>query len=206
MPKPYIIGIAGGTASGKTYLVKALQAELGKKGFSVLSIDDFYKPRHEQPLDERGEANFDTLESIAWNLFWDKLNALLNDQSIQIKKYNFNNPALPEQIETIEPHPVLIIEGLFCLAQPQLKALLDLKIFMDPDDTIKVFRRIERDHQERGYDLEDVSYRYLHHVLPAYRTYLEPYKALCDLVLPNQGSLQPVVEVLSAWIRTRGML
>lgn len=206
MTKPYIIGVCGGTASGKTYLIERLQQQLNAEIATFISMDNFYRPREEQPIDENNIVNYDTPNSIDWKSFHAALTELRSGKSVRIKKYGFNNPLAKEEWITWNPAPVWIIEGLFCLHDADLRNAFDMTLFIDPEEHVKVFRRIERDHAERGYDLKDVAYRYLHHVMPAYRQYVQPYRAKAHIIIPNNEDLSPVVEMWALFIKEKAKL
>ncbi len=204
--KPYIIGVCGGTASGKTYFLNRLQQQLSAEEVVFISLDNYYRPRKEQPLDENGIENYDTPESIDWTLLEDTLTRLAKGEVVRMKKYTFNNPLAPEEWIELKPAPVWVIEGLFSMQQPAVRARFDISLFIDTEEHLKIFRRIERDHAERGYDLKDVSYRYLQHAIPAYKEYVLPYRALAHVVIPNNVDIGPVVDLWTIFIRDKAKL
>ena len=204
--KPYIIGVCGGTASGKTYFLDRLQMQLPVGTATLISIDDFYKPREEQPVDENNISNFDTPASIHWQGFHAAIAQLHKGEQVKVKKYAFNNPSASEEWMEWNPAKVWIVEGLFCLHDEKLRSMFDMTVFIDPEEHVKVFRRIERDHAERGYDLKYVAYRYLHHVMPAYQKYVKPYRSKAHVIIPNNEDLGPVVELWAAFIKEKAKL
>jgi uridine kinase len=206
MNKPYVIGICGGTASGKTYFVERLQAQLSGVQVAFISLDNFYRSKEEQPVDENSIPNFDTPASIDWGKVEEVLERLAKGETVRIKKYTFNNPFAPEEWIDLHPSPVWIIEGLFSMQQAQIRARFDISLFIDTEEQLKVFRRIERDHTERGYDLKDVSYRYLNHAVPAYKEYVQPYRELAHVVIPNNVDIGPVVDLWTIFIREKAKL
>ena len=201
MQKPYVIGICGGSGSGKTTLVDMALKSFTNEQVSLLTQDDFYIPREEQTTDKNGVVNFDRLNSIDHNYFQESLQKLIEGQSISIKEYVFNNEEAIAQIKEISPAPVLIVEGLFIFQNQEIKNLLDLQVFIDTRDAVKVIRRIQRDQKERNYPVSDVLYRYEHHVLPSYRKYIEPYKEEADLIINNNKDIKLGVAVLSNLIK-----
>jgi uridine kinase len=206
MKKPYIIGVCGGTASGKTYFLERLQAQLPEGTATLISLDNFYRPKEEQPLDENNIPNYDTPESIHWDRLHSSLEQLRSGKEVRLKKYTFNNPLAKEEWLTWNPAPVWIVEGLFCLQDKFLRESFDMILFIDPEEHVKIFRRIERDHAERGYDLKDVAYRYLHHVMPAYQQYVYPYRSKAHVIIPNNQDISPVVEMWSIFIKEKAKL
>ena len=206
MKKPYIIGVCGGTASGKTYFLERLQEQLPQGVATLISLDNFYRPKEEQPLDEHNIANYDTPESINWSQLRLCLAQLGKGEQVRLKKYTFNNPLAKEEWLTLDPAPVWIVEGLFCLHDKALRDSFDMTLFIDPEEHVKIFRRIERDHAERGYDLKDVAYRYLNHVMPAYQQYVYPHRSKVHVIIPNNQDISPVVEMWSLFIREKAKL
>src|SRR5436189_1813420 len=153
MVKPVTVGITGGSGSGKTFFLQGLAARFKPGEVGILSQDNYYKPLHEQQRDERGVENFDVPESIDHEAFHADLLSLKSGKSIQKKEYTFNNPGAEAQLLECKPAPVLIVEGLFVQYLPEIEKELDLKIFIEAEDHVKLGRRILRDRKERGYDL-----------------------------------------------------
>ncbi len=186
MNKPFIIGIAGGSGSGKTFFLKCFLKHFKPNEVCLLSQDDYYiQVAHNMTAEENKLYNFDVPATIDHNLFEHDLSDLLNGKTIYKKEYTFNNPnAIPKTLE-IKPASIIIVEGLFILHFRPIAQLLDLKIFIDADEEIALKRRMNRDLVERGYSNDDVMYKWLHHVVPAYNEYLVPYKHECQKVITN---------------------
>ncbi|MDN4164530.1 uridine kinase [Cytophagales bacterium LB-30] len=201
--KPYIIGITGGSASGKTLLLKSLLGAFQPHEICLVSQDNYYRDRELQPKDENGVYNFDTPQSIDFDQYAADIKALKEGKSVFRKEYTFNNPnAIPTMIET-KSAPIIVVEGIFVFYFPEVSNLIDLKVFIDANDIIKLKRRIVRDRDERGYDLEDVLYRYERHVAPTYEKYIKPFKQEADLVIPNNHSFRKALDVLIAFLKTK---
>jgi len=188
MNKPFIIGIAGGSGSGKTFFLKCFLKHFSHSEVSLVSQDDYYFPvRSDMTAEENMHYNFDRPETIDHQHFEDDIQNLLEGKPIIKKEYTFNNPtAVPKMLE-IKPAPIIIVEGLFILHFKKIAEQLDLKIFIDADDEIALQRRIKRDLIERGYSRDDVMYRWVNHVGPAYKEFLLPYKNECDQVIFNNS-------------------
>ena len=186
MNKPFIIGIAGGSGSGKTFFLKCFLQHFTQNEVSLVSQDDYYFPvPPDMTAEENKLFNFDLPDTIDHQHFEDDINSLLKGRSITKKEYTFNNPnAVPKMLE-IKSAPIIIVEGLFILYFKKLSALLDMKIFIDADDDIALQRRLKRDLIERGYSHDDVMYKWVNHVVPAYKEYLLPYKDECDQIITN---------------------
>ena len=176
MKEAYIIGITGGSASGKTLFLNELLNAFSDQEICLISQDNYYKPVHLQPLDENGVPNFDTPLSLDFESFAKDISGLKSGMTIKRPEYTFNNPKKKPKILTFNPAPIIIVEGIFVFYFPHISKQLDLKIFIDAKEHVKLSRRIKRDRQERGYDVEDVLYRYEKHVAPTYERYIEPFK------------------------------
>jgi uridine kinase len=188
MNKPFIIGIAGGSGSGKTFFLKCFLKHFSNSEASLVSQDDYYFPvPSDMTAEENKLFNFDLPDTIDHQHFEDDINQLLNGKKIYKKEYTFNNPdATPKMLE-INPAPIIIVEGLFILHFRKIAELLDLKIFIEAEDDIALQRRIKRDLTERGYSHDDVMYKWINHVVPAYKEFLLPYKSECDQVIANNS-------------------
>lgn len=196
MRQPYTIGITGGSGSGKTFFLKALAAHFRPEDICLISQDHYYKPRENQPIDAEGVKNFDLPSSIDHAQLADDILALKQGNILQRMEYAFNNPGVTPQILEFSPAPILIIEGLFVQYFPDIEKELDLKIFIEAKDHVKLTRRIRRDNEERGYDLEDVLYRYQHHVMPVYESLIEPLKHKSDFIIPNNHNFEHALHIL----------
>ncbi len=203
MKPPFIIGIVGGSGSGKTFFLKNLLQHFTSEQVCLISQDNYYRPREEQPVDEKGVKNFDLPESIDFEAYKNDIIALRNGKTVTRTEYTFNNPAAQPAEIVLQPTPVIVVEGLFVLYYQEIARLLDLKLFIEARDYIKLKRRIIRDDRERGYDLHDVLYRYEHHVMPTYHKYIEPYRLSTDLIIPNHDGFDQALEVLVAFIRAK---
>jgi uridine kinase len=186
MNKPFIIGIAGGSGSGKTFFLKCFLEHFSTNEVCLVSQDDYYFPVPPNMTAEENKLfNFDLPDTIDHQHFEDDISKLLNWESIVKKEYTFNNPsAIPKMLE-IKPAPILIVEGLFILHFRKIAESLDLKIFIEADDEIALQRRLKRDLLERGYSHDDVMYKWVTHVVPAYKEFLLPYKDECDQIITN---------------------
>ncbi|WPV02934.1 uridine kinase [Mucilaginibacter sp. cycad4] len=208
MNKPYIIGIAGGSGSGKTFFLKSFLEHFTAEEVSLVSQDDYYIPvAHNMTKEENKLYNFDLPSTIDHEHFQQDISKLLNKEAILKQEYTFNNPdAIPKMIE-IKPAPILMVEGLFILHFKDIAELLDLKIFIDADEDIALQRRLKRDLIERGYSHDDAMYKWINHVVPAYKEYLLPYKDECDRVITNNThvaeDIMVITEEISADLRKK---
>jgi uridine kinase len=203
MTKPFIIGITGGSGSGKTTFIKDIRDKFTDSELCIISQDDYYRPRAEQLTDEKGYQNFDLPQSIDKKLFHADLEKLLNGETIEKMEYLFNNKEAEGTIKLFKPAPIIIVEGLFVFHYKKIRRLLDLKVFFYAADHLKVIRRIMRDQVERGYPIDDVLYRYEHHVMPSYKKYIEPYMQEADIIINNNQDFASGLDVLSGFLRNK---
>lgn len=169
----------------------------------IVSQDDYYLPRDQQHVDGNGERNFDLPKSFDKKKFRQDIEDLMAGKVVTILEYTFNNANADPKTLTFKPAPVLVIEGLFIFHFKKISPLLDLKVFVNAKENLKVIRRISRDQVERGYPIEDVLYKYQHHVLPAFERYILPYKEEADLVINNNESFEKGLNVLEGFLRSR---
>ncbi|WP_295713919.1 uridine kinase [Mucilaginibacter sp.] len=208
MNKPYIVGIAGGSGSGKTFFLKCFLEHFTPDEVCLVSQDDYYIPvAHKMTKEENKLYNFDLPDTIDHQHFQEDISKLLNKETILKHEYTFNNPdAIPKVLE-IKPAPILIVEGLFILHFKDIAQLLDMKVFIEADEDIALQRRLKRDLIERGYSHDDVMYKWLNHVVPAYKEYLLPYKNECHPIITNNkhvaDDIMAVTEEISANLRAR---
>lgn len=199
----FLIGLTGGSGSGKTTFIHELRKRLSESELCILSQDDYYKPRDLQKLDENQVRNFDLPEAILFDEMLRDIELLDGGQAVQRQEYVFNNEKAQSRLLTFLPAPVIIIEGLFVFEHEPLMSKLDLRLFIQAKDNLKVIRRIKRDQLERNYPLEDVLYRYEKHVLPAYELYIKPYVPLADMVINNNQNFNSALDVISGFIQSK---
>jgi uridine kinase len=203
MKESYIVGITGGSASGKTMFLNNLVNAFSSKELCLISQDNYYKPNHLQPLDDQGVPNYDTPLSLDFELFAKDIADLRSGITVKRPEYTFNNPKKRRRILTFKPAPILIVEGIFVFYFPHISKLIDLKLFIDAKEHVKLSRRIKRDKMERGYDVNDVLYRYEKHVAPTYEKYIEPFKYDADIVVPNNNKFDNALEMIKAFLKTK---
>ena len=203
MTKPFIIGITGGSGSGKTTIIKRIKEQFGREQVSIVSQDDYYFDREFQKTDEEGYQNFDLPKSIDKKAFYSDLEKLSRGESFERQEYTFNNKEKTPEVLTFNPAPIIVVEGLFVFHYKKIRKLLDLKVFVHAKENLKVIRRIKRDRIERGYPLDDVLYRYEHHVLPSFEKYVLPYMEDADIVINNHETFDKGLDVLLGFIRSK---
>jgi len=201
MQLPFILGVTGGSASGKTHFLQRLLSHFTPGQVCLMSQDNYYKTQDQVPLDKNGIHNYDNPVAIDAALYKEHILAVRSGQAIEKQEYTFNNPLLLPATLTFSPSPILLLEGLFAFYYPEIEQLIDLKVFIDAEEPVKLRRRIERDNVERGYDLADVLYRYEHHVGPTYYHYVQPFKSKADVVIPNNTGFEKALDMLVLYLQ-----
>ncbi|GAB3927311.1 uridine kinase family protein [Mucilaginibacter myungsuensis] len=188
--KPYIIGIAGGSGSGKTFFLKCFLTHFTDAEVCLVSQDDYYIPvAHDMTPEENKLYNFDLPTTIDREHFFNDITNLRNGETIIKHEYTFNNPnAVPKVLE-IKSAPIIIVEGLFIMHFSEIADVLDMKIFIEAEDDIALARRLKRDLLERGYSHDDVMYKWHNHVVPSYQEFLLPYREVCNTIIVNNTNV-----------------
>ena len=199
----YTIGITGGSGSGKTHFINELAKRFDETEMCFVSQDHYYKSQKIQQVDDHGVINFDIPEAIDLEQFHQDILCLKRGESISKSEYTFNNPKSTASIIEFKPAPILVIEGLFVQYHQPMEKELDLRIFIEAKDYVKVSRRIRRDNNERGYDLDDVLYRYNNHVMPVYETLIEPLKHRADFIVPNNHQFDGALDILTLALKAK---
>ncbi len=201
MQKPFLIGLTGASGAGKTTFLNELKAHFTPEQLCVVSQDNYYRPREEQEKDKEGIENFDLPISINRQEFHRDIQLLLEGQTITREEYTFNNAAAQAATLTFEPCPLILVEGIFIYHYSEIMEMLDLKLFLDVKETIALSRRIKRDRIERNYPLDDVLYRYEHHVLPTYEHYIKPFRDKADLIINNNSNFNVGLNAVIAYLK-----
>lgn len=197
-----IIGIAGGTGSGKTSLAKGILAEYGEGEVAVIEQDSYYHDLSHILYEERVNKNFDHPESIDIDLFESHLLQLLAGESIHVPTYDFSTHVRMDQVTSITPHHVIVVEGILALHYPQLRDLFTIKIFVDTPPDIRFIRRLTRDIQERGRTFESVNKQYLTTVRPMHKQFVVPSKYYADIIVPEGGQNKVAIDLIRTKINS----
>ncbi|WP_321372170.1 uridine kinase [uncultured Draconibacterium sp.] len=192
-----VIGIAGGTGSGKTTVVKKISEKFCDNEVAILSHDSYYFDNSELSLEERRKKNFDHPDSIEFDLMIDHVKKLKNGEAINEPVYSFITCTRQPETNFIEPKKVLIIEGILCLTNKILRDLMDIKVYVDCDSDVRLARVIQRDIQERGRDVEQVLKRYKKTVRPSHIQFIEPTKRYADIIVPQGGKNKIAIQILT---------
>nr|WP_188845394.1 uridine kinase [Thermus composti] len=197
MARPFVIGIAGGTASGKTTLARSLAEALGER-VALLPMDHYYKDLSHLPFQERLQVNYDHPEALDLDLYLAHVQALLRGEAVEMPLYDFQAYTRSPLRKRVQPAPVVILEGILVLYPEELRRLMDLKVFVDADADERFIRRLERDVRERGRSFEGVIAQYREKVKPMHLFFVEPTKRHADVILPGGGQNPVALEMLRA--------
>lgn len=199
----YIIGIGGGTGSGKTTVVKKIMAALKGESVAVIPQDSYYNDNTHLTMEERRLINFDHPDAFDWKLLYQQISDLRKGKAIEQPTYDYITSNRMKETVHIEPCEVIIIEGIMALYRKDLRDLMDLKIFVDTDSDVRLIRNILRDTVERGRTAEMVIERYLEVLKPMHEEFIEPTKRFADLIIPEGGGNMQAIDIMKTYIRHR---
>lgn len=195
-----IIGIAGGTGSGKTTVVKRIIESLSQDEVTVLPLDSYYKDSSHIPFEERQNINFDHPDAFDWKLLSEHISMLREGKAIEQPIYSYITSTRQKETIHIEPREVVIIEGILALSDKKLCKMMDLRIFVDADPDERLIRVIQRDVLERGRTAEEVMERYVRVLKPMHLEFIEPAKRIADLIIPQGGHNEKAIRILKLYI------
>jgi len=198
---PFVIGVAGGSGSGKTTVVRKILEALGNTSVPVLEHDRYYRDRNDLRLEERAALNYDHPDSLETDLLVRHVNELRAGRSIEAPVYDFARHARKEETETVAAGRAIIIEGILIYTDPALRKLMDVKVFVDTDDDTRFIRRLQRDISERGRTVQSVIEQYLGTVKPMHLDFVEPSKRYADIIIPQGGYNVVAIDMLLRLIR-----
>jgi len=196
-----IIGICGGTGSGKTTIARRIIESVGRENVILIEQDSYYRNLSDMPLDERHQANFDHPDSIDSEMLMNHLKRLRSGDSIEMPVYDFVSHTRSNRFDRIEPKPVVLVEGILIFSEPHILSLLDVRVFVDTPDDIRFIRRLQRDIKERGRTTESVIAQYFATVRPMHFEFVEPSKRSADIIIPEGGNQEIGIEFLCGKIR-----
>lgn len=201
-----VIGIAGGTGSGKTTITREIVKRLGEN-VTVLTHDSYYKERHDLTYEERTLLNYDHPNAFDNDMMAEAIAKLKNGEPVEVPIYDYTIHDRTENTMTLHPTPVILVEGILIYHSEELRSLMDIKIFVDTDADVRILRRIVRDIQERGRSLDSVVSQYLNTVKPMHEAFVEPSKKYADIIIPEGGenlvALEMVVHRIEAHLKGR---
>lgn len=201
MKRPVVIGIAGGSGSGKTTVIRNITQHLPQEHVSVIPHDAYYKDLRHLSLDERKSINYDHPESLDTDLLLEHLHVLLKGGEIYKPLYDYNEHRRKEDVEKVRSTPIIIVDGILVLAEKALAEMMDIKIFVDADSDVRLLRRIQRDISERGRSIEDIIQQYESTVRPMYLQFVEPSKRRADVIIPRGGHNAVAIDMVVSRIR-----
>ena len=199
----FIIGIAGGTGSGKTTVVRKIMERLPQGEVGVISQDSYYKDSSHVPPEERQNINFDEPAAFDWNLLLEHLKKLKNGESIEMPTYSYITCSRLKETVPMGPHDVVLIEGIMALTDPRMRKMMDIKVFVDADGDDRLIRVITRDCLERGRTAEEVIERYQRVLKPMHQLHIEPCKKFADIIVPEGGHNEVAINLLTDYIKSR---
>lgn len=202
MGKTLIVGIAGGTGSGKTTFTQAVAQKLGEHA-TVISHDSYYRRHDDLTYKERSRLNYDHPDAYETDLMVHHLSDLLMGRSVQMPEYDFSIHNRIEHTTTVHPSPVILVEGIMILHSAELRGLMDIRVFVDADADVRILRRALRDQSERGRSLDSVITQYLATVKPMHEEFVEPTKQYAHIIVPGMGNSDVAVNMLVNYIQER---
>ncbi len=202
--RPIVIGVAGGTGSGKTTVANEILQRVGAEHITYIPHDAYYRDLSHLPPRQRDQVNFDHPDSLETELLIEHLRKLRAGQAVEIPAYDFTTHTRMQHTRRVEPAPVVLVEGILVFAEPELHKLFDVKLYVDTDADVRFIRRLRRDIEERGRSVESVCEQYLSTVRPMHLEFVEPSKRYADVIIPEGGFNEVAIEMVAA--RIRGLL
>lgn len=196
--KPLVIGLAGGSGSGKTTVAKEISKRLPQDRILILPEDAYYNDNSALTMEERKKVNYDHPSAYDTDLLIEQLKALLAGEAVEMPTYNFSILSRAKDTIHVEPADIIILEGILVLSSPELRQFMDIKLFVDADDDIRFIRRLQRDTQERGRSIDWIIAQYLATVKPSYNQFVEPSKKYADIIIPQGGENQVAIDMVSS--------
>ena len=200
MHHPLVIGVAGGSGSGKTTVTNAILERVGRERIAVLPHDSYYQDLSHLPLEERARINFDHPDAFDNTLYMAHVDALIQGQAVAMPTYDFATYVWLPEVVAVQPQPVVLLEGILIFVDAGLRSRMDIKLFVDAEGDLRIIRRIQRDVQERGRTLESVIEQYLATVRPMHLEFVEPSKRYADVIVPNGGLNAIAIDMVVARI------
>ena len=198
----FVIGVAGGSGSGKTTVVRRIVDSLGPEHVTLLDHDRYYRDRNDLRLEERAALNYDHPDSLETDLMVQHMRQLKAGQAVEAPRYDFTRHARLTEKDTVQPRRALIVEGILILTDAALRELIDIKVFVDTDSDTRFIRRLQRDVAERGRTMESVIDQYQSTVKPMHREFVEPSKRYADVIIPLGGHNTVAVDLLLTMLRS----
>ncbi|MBA3604899.1 MAG: uridine kinase [Actinomycetota bacterium] len=199
--RPFLIGVAGGSSSGKTTVAERLAELAGARHLALIKLDSYYVDLGDRPLEDRVGFNYDHPDAFDWPLLNDHLAALAAGAPVPVPVYDYVQFNRTGAVRLVQPARIVVVEGILVLWEPALRERFDLKIFLDTDADLRLIRRLRRDVEQRGRSPESIIEQYLATVRPAHEQFIEPSKRYADVIIPEGGLNRPALDVLLARVR-----
>ncbi len=199
--KPIVFGVAGGTASGKTTVARAILDAVGASQIAYMPHDAYYRDQPQLSLEERSQLNYDHPNSLESKLLVKQIKQLLNGQAVNVPVYDFTQHRRTAETVLVEPSPIILVDGILIFTKRRLRELMDIKVYVDTDPDVRFIRRLQRDMQERGRSLPSVVAQYLETVRPMHLKFVEPSKRFADVILPDGGLNRVAMEMVVSQLR-----
>ena len=196
MKRTILIGIAGGTGSGKTSVANAILAEFPSSEVALIQQDSYYHDLEHLHLDERATVNFDHPDAVDFNKMGEDLKLLMADEIVQIPIYDFNTHTRTKKTLTIENHHIIVLEGILALFDEKIRNMMDIKLYVDTPDDIRIIRRIKRDINKRGRTFESVIEQYYNTVRPMHQQFVEPSKKFANIIIPEGAHNKVAIDII----------
>tara|TARA_B110000196_G_scaffold33450_1_gene25237 strand:+ start:33 stop:662 length:630 start_codon:yes stop_codon:yes gene_type:complete len=196
MKKTILIGIAGGTGSGKTSVANAILAEFPSSEVALIQQDSYYHNLKHLHFDERATVNFDHPDAVDFNKMGEDLQLLMADETIKIPIYDFNTHTRTDETLTIGNHHIIVLEGILALFDEKIRNMMDIKLYVDTPDDIRIIRRIKRDINKRGRTFESVIEQYYNTVRPMHQQFVEPSKKFANIIIPEGGHNKVAIDII----------
>jgi len=201
--KPFVIGVAGGSGSGKTTVINHIRRGVSDEQIVFLEHDAYYRDLVHLPFEERAKNNFDHPSSLETELLIRHIEALLEGYSVEVPIYDFANHIRKKETRKITPHEVILIDGILIFSEKELRDLMDLKLFVDTDDDVRLLRRLKRDIGERQRTVESVLNQYERFVRPMHLEFVEPSKRYADIIIPHGGENHVAIDMVNTLVRNK---
>ena len=198
--RPFVIGVAGGTCSGKTTVAERLVQMVGPERLALIRQDAYYIERSHQPFEERARANYDHPDAFDWALMNSQLESLLAGRTIALPVYDYADHNRSPDVVEVAPAPIVVFEGILALYDAELRERFDLKVFVDTDADVRLIRRLQRDVRDRGRTPDSIMNQYMSTVRPSHQQFIEPSKRHADVIIPEGGHNDRALDVLLARI------
>ncbi|MFM2275349.1 MAG: hypothetical protein RL211_1221 [Pseudomonadota bacterium] len=199
--KPFVIGVAGGSGSGKSTVTREVLASIGPEMVTVVIQDDYYCDQTPMSPEDRRKTNYDHPDAFDWSLMVQHVQALCRGEVVEMPTYDFTQDNRSSKTITVQPAPVIVIEGLFALFDADLRKMMSLKVFVDTAADVRFIRRLQRDMAERGRSAESVINQYLETVRPMHKQFIDPTRRYADVILPH-GANGPAVDIITTKVKT----